>query len=143
MSKHTAWAAGFFEGEGFVYIGRQRPADRINTRYRLIVGITNTERILLEVFSKYWGGNVRPRKPTGLSRKPLFAWALCGQQAERFLAQILPHLRGKKKNKACLAIEFQQRIRPDKRKRTSRGTIAPIDKKEISWREATLLKIRE
>lgn len=81
-AKHTlAWAAGFFEGEGWINIQRKEIKGRV--RHVLNSGITNTEIILLERFRIMFGGRVRPRPGTAISRKPLWEWRAEGLTAEK------------------------------------------------------------
>lgn len=136
MAEHEhAWAAGLFDGEGWLYIkARDNTPDRVSRRFTLNVGITNSETELLDPFLK-WGGRIRPVKGTALTRKQCYAWTIEARAAALFLMDVLPFLRGKKRKKAEIAIEFQARLRPTLRRRESNGTIGLTKAEEIAWRQ--------
>jgi hypothetical protein len=78
------WAAGFFDGEGNVYL-RRRPKRR--TR-EVRVQVTQKLRSPLEQLRDRWGGSLTPTKtPSGCYR-----WRTGGQKAEAFLRAIDPHV---------------------------------------------------
>ncbi len=125
-SRHTPsleWCAGLFEGEGWLCLHRRKAKDRIKTRADLMVGMTNTECVLLEVLANRWGGRLRPRKGTALSRLPLFEWRLEGKKAEIVLLDLLPFLVGAKRSKAEAALTERRNIKPMERREN--GTFKP------------------
>lgn len=138
MTQHThstelAWMAGLFDGEGWVFIKESRRLEVLSkVRHALVIGITNSETNLLTPFLA-WGGRIRPRKGTKLTRKPIFEWRIEAQKATAFLWAIRPYLRGKKAAKADLAIDFQWHI--GKRfGRNKLGQRKPISREELQWR---------
>jgi len=82
--------AAWFDGEGCVH-SRTRQ-----------VSITNSFRPTLEVYARHFGGAVRPRR-TGSINKQLYEWRVCGSNARRFLAAVLPFL-WEKRQQAVLAL---------------------------------------
>lgn len=96
MDTHSiAYYAGFFDGEGYVGNG---------FRGRMEVRIVNTYRpILDEICSKY-GGHVYERKKSNTRHRTAYELAIVGQEdVERFLSDIYPHLREKKKRVDALS----------------------------------------
>ena len=135
MTTDPAWAAGLFEGEGWLYIKATLPRDRRSTKFTLTVGMTNTDPLLLAPYGETWGGRIRPRKGTVLSRKPLLEWRVEARRAEAFLCAILPHIRGAKRSKIEAAVALSQRMRPEWRARMSDGRIRVLTEEELTWRQ--------
>jgi hypothetical protein len=136
-TQHTtiAWAAGLFEGEGSIYVNVTHPPDRQNPRYTVVACMGNTDTALLSVFASLFGGRVRPKRGTALSRKPYWEWRVETAKAEVFLRAILPYLVGQKKAKAVVALQLRERQRLEGRTRTVRGTIGITSKEELQWRQ--------
>lgn len=130
MSKHTdlAWAAGLFDGEGWVFIKERNKFRRLT----LVCGVTNTETALLEPFL-IWGGRLRPRNGTALSKKPVFEWRIEAQKAARFLSAVYPFLRGAKREKAKSGIALQLLLRK-KRARSVDGRFLETSAQDRKWR---------
>lgn len=74
--KHTdlSWCAGVLESEGWITICTRRAKDRTNLRFKLIIGVTNSDLGMLTPFVALWGGRLRPRRGTALTRKQCFEW---------------------------------------------------------------------
>jgi len=85
------WSAGFFDGEGTIYISKQT---------QLIVSVG--QRILepLEVLQRLYGGSLR------LTSTDQHLWFISSGKASNALQQMLPWLTVKR-SQATLAIEFQ------------------------------------
>jgi hypothetical protein len=102
-----SYYAGFLDGEGSVSIDKTR---KTNGRqiWQLVVSISNRNpRALLEMHRRY-GGSLIPRYKTG-RRGMLWQFGLCTGSASRFLSDLLPYLRLKKRQ-ALLALEFQREV---------------------------------
>lgn len=139
-TKHTdIWAAGFFEGEGSIYINRITPDDK-RVKHILRCQITNTELPLLEVFKSNYGGNIRTKKGTLLSKKALWEWYCFGKNAETFLRLIMPYFIGKKLHVATHAIAVRDLM---VRKKTKRGQIAKLSTEDIAERDAHVIEMRK
>ena len=82
---NLSWAAGFFDGDGCVFIGRT------NTLY-VIVTQAETYKANLDELARMFGGVVRkhgvPAKPT---HNQTYRWELCGKPAVAFCKQIEPY----------------------------------------------------
>ena len=115
MSKRDldlAWAAGFFDGEGFVTI--QNRKHRINgveyRGYYLRIGVNHVRREPLEKLVEIFPDTtIRVDKSTKGNRRPRTVWAPSCQKAARILEQMLPYLVNKAQV-AKLGIELQSRI---------------------------------
>jgi hypothetical protein len=107
-----AYVAGLFDGEGSIVIGCSlKRADRRNPSYWLQVGITNTDRELLDWLHTTFGGHISDNShiPSRKERRPCWAWRIMSKEAQGFLIRILPYTRTKKQQ-ALIAIEFQEHM---------------------------------
>jgi len=108
----THYAAGFFDGEGCVYIGKNKPRrDRQSASpdYRLYVKIGNTYRAVLEQFRERWGGSIYSYPPKA-NRRRMHDWAIVSNQAVAFLKDIVALLK-EKQLAAKFGIQFQEHRR--------------------------------
>ncbi len=106
-----AWMAGFFDGEGSIWINKRKP--RRSTRgvspvYMLSVSVTNTMYSGVECFRTYFGGYIRLVRT---KHRPIYRGEAQTKHAMRFLQTLLPYFQVKQKQ-AELAILFQKKIRP-------------------------------
>ena len=87
VKNSIAYAAGFFDGEGYVGLGY---------RLRLEVRVTQTQKRVLDNLKDTWGGGVYPRKIVR-GRRPAFDWVLVEhQKVHKFLKDVYPFLQVKK-----------------------------------------------
>ena len=100
-----AYVAGLVDGEGTIIIACH--SQQKNTFYpQVAIGMCKARRTLNRLKSIY-GGNIHRRKlPSG---KFLDNWTTLCRQAEKFLRDIYPYLRIKKKQ-ADLVFELNERI---------------------------------
>ena len=98
-----AYLAGFFDGEGNIYIQGLRPSRHC---YNLSVRISQANRWILERYRMAFGGLIREIKPTSLTARGIWQWMIAGRQAMAFLKAIYPYLI-LKQGEAKIAIEFQ------------------------------------
>ena len=91
MAVDYAWAAGFFDGEGYVSITRRD--DTIHVR------VSQVEREPLERLKDMFGGHIRDKRTTG-NRKQCFEWNICTlavldffKAIERYVVRSLMHSR--------------------------------------------------
>ncbi len=112
-----AWAAGFFDGEGYVTIRKKvvKPKKETHKEYinhRLRIGLNHVAPEPVYELAKIFGGYVYHEKVTerknsdGCNRKDRYAWILCDDKAREVLVQLLPYLRNKNKV-AALGIELR------------------------------------
>lgn len=99
-----AWAAGFFDGEGYVGIHKNGHG---RGRY-LEVKVSNTDRVPLDLLRDHWGGSISSHRSSAVGAKPAFQWTISSQAASVFLADIQPWLvMAKNQQRVALALEFQ------------------------------------
>ena len=117
-SHDLAWAAGFFDGEGYVTIHKRivKPKKETHKEYiahRLRIGLNHVAPAPVYELSRLFGGYVYHEKITnrknsdGYNRKDRYAWILCDEQAKEVLIQLMPYLRNKNKV-AELGIELRK-----------------------------------
>lgn len=98
-----AWAAGFFDGEGNVYL-RVREKHRAPDVY---VQVTQKDRAPLVELQKRWSGSLTETKtPSGCYR-----WRCGHQKAEAFLRAILAYSLVKRVE-IIRALDERKRVRP-------------------------------
>jgi hypothetical protein len=83
------YLAGYFDGEGCVYI--QRTTKRLTNCLKISVQSSDLE--VLQLFERTFGN--RLAKGRGVNRQ-LWKWEASGKRAQAVLAQLLPYLRGKR-----------------------------------------------
>jgi hypothetical protein len=102
-----AYAAGFFDGEGSVYVSQGRILVN-GHQYFLCASLNNTDFSVLEMLHDWYGGAISLAAQKG-NRKATMRVRLYCQQAKAFLQSILPYL-VIKKEQTMLAIDFQTRL---------------------------------
>lgn len=81
------YAAGFFDGEGYVGIRRSNNNESLNT----VIGVTNQGA--LQRFKDRWGGTLRLQSRAKLGNcKDVWIWSLTGGLAAQFLTDVYPWL---------------------------------------------------
>jgi len=102
-----AWAAGFIDGEGYIYVVKR--GERPNS---IDVGIQcyQIERSPLERLQELYGGSIVARKTPG--RRDGWSWRIHGGTALRVaLPRLIPYLTFKRQ-KAELVLEYAEDMRP-------------------------------
>lgn len=113
MSKthQIAWAAGFFDGEGYITIGRRNTPYKDKTYYHhyLRIGINHVAREPIDEMYRIFGGNIEYNTNVIGNRKPRYRWICNTKKANEVLKMLMPFL--KNKNRACeTAFEYIQTI---------------------------------
>lgn len=111
-----AWAAGFFDGEGYVTIGRRNHKGYIG--HYLRVGVNHVAPEPIVKLHELFGGKVEYTDKVVGNRKPRYRWILNTRAANEFLTTIKPYLINKIKE-AELADTFQSSINPKNSKTLS------------------------
>lgn len=102
-----AYAAGLFDGEGCVYIGKTQRSGRRLPCYRMFCKISMTNDNAIKLLHEHWGGHYGVNKANvPKNYKPLYNWTVPAKKAAKFLLDVLPYLRIKHEQ-ARLALEFQ------------------------------------
>jgi hypothetical protein len=104
------YAAGLFDGEGYVRIATWRKPNSVHTRYQVYGGINMCHRPVIEALQQKFGGNMpNPGARQKPHHRPLYTWNFSSQVAARFLRRVLPYLIVKREE-AELALELQANI---------------------------------
>ena len=140
-----AWMAGFVDGEGSLTIIKQVRKDRPSSAYRAYATISNTNAGVLKIFCKEYGGRIysyRDVREWDAKWKDSYYWICPIVTTRKFLSDILPHLKLKRKQ-AELLLEFINKKHAFRRKeRKGQHGSAPLSEEEISFREKLRLKVR-
>ncbi len=136
------YAAGFFDGEGCVYVGRQKRSDRPSgPSYLLKVQVGQSEPAVLRELRQRWGGTLSQEK-----RRHMWVWQIMSQKAGAFLRDIHSHTRVKSEQIA-VALDFLAN-KGDSRRHTGNARSAPrttpdeIARREWYYNELRRLKRR-
>lgn len=92
------WAAGFFDGEGFVSLPRVKSGAR-----HIRIGVGQLVREPLEVLVDLWGGSIRQEVQE--NGKQFHRWERQSDRGADALREMLPYLRVKREQ-AEIALEF-------------------------------------
>ena len=102
-----AWAAGFFDGEGYVNV--QKRSHPKYTGYYLRIGINHVAIEPLLEMKRLFGGTVVKSDNVIGNRKPRHRWVTSTSNAADTLKQMLPFMHNKNKV-AAIALDFQSTI---------------------------------
>ena len=114
----VAWAAGFFDGEGYVTIQKRNTKAKSGKRYEsyyLRIGINHVSVEPLKEMYRIFGGTIRKQTAHTVigNRHPRHSWQLSCKQAKEALIQMMPYFRNKQKA-AELGIELQNTMSTNK-----------------------------
>lgn len=104
-----AWTAGIIDGEGSIFVMKQGRKDRERTHnYILRVSVQSADRVMTPELKRLFpdGAQFSTQREQRNGWSNTLKWQLNGKKAARFLKEILPYLRVKRRQ-AELAIEFQ------------------------------------
>jgi len=131
----AAYAAGIFDGEGYVGIDKVSKSTGSKTiHYAVRIVISQKDGSLMNWLKSNFGGNVyQQRNGTNYS---IYRWRIHSRKAQQFLAMIYPYL-VIKKEQAKLALEFfDERKERFESQRTDKktGKFNVISQEELNWR---------
>jgi hypothetical protein len=135
-----AWAAGFFDGEGCIHIGKS--IQRQYENYQLVISVTQAEREPLDKLQELFGGFIKSYQATRYTRKYHLHWGLSSIKATNALRAMLPYLTVKREQ-AELALKFQDIKNEPKPRDRATGRMLTFDKtrhREM-YREMRALKV--
>ncbi len=121
----VAWAAGFFDGEGFVTIQKRNTKAKSGKRYEsyyLRIGINHVAVEPLNEMFRIFGGTIRKQSAHSVvgNRHQRHSWQMSCSQAKEALITMMPYFRNKQKA-AELGIELQNTM-SDIKTKTSEET---------------------
>jgi hypothetical protein len=107
----VSWAAGFFDGEGYVVIQKRNHPKYIG--FYLRIGINHVAPEPLIEMKRLFGGSIEIQNPDKIigNRKQRHRWVTSTSNAAETLKKMLPYMKNKNKVSA-LALDFQQTIGP-------------------------------
>lgn len=115
IDTELAWAAGFFDGEGYISCPERNTIHK-NKSYKsnyIRLGINHVDPRPLQRMYHLFGGALEQNIYATGNRKPRCQWKLSCQEAKNFLIQVRPYLINKD-IVADIALEFFQTISPNK-----------------------------
>lgn len=113
-NEELVWMAGIIDGEGCITIRKYLRKHALHPQYWLALILNVVRGQDVSMFPKRFSGRIYPIKaPTNRSR-PYNAWVINCKMASDALKELLPYLVWKKE-KAELAIGFQECIKPGRR----------------------------
>jgi len=127
----SAYAAGFFDGEGTVCISKSTTKGRRFCSYAIALKIPQKKRAPLEFLQSVYGGTIYLIRRRGIS--VLYNLTLMGKDRLPFLESIAPFCIVKKADIQC-AIEYLRR-KPETKDRSCH-----ISEAERDWRESMFQK---
>jgi hypothetical protein len=100
-----AYLAGFFDGEGFIIICKDK--SRVgNVNYRVRIGVSQVVVTPILLFKEYFGGLIQYQKrPESTKHRDIFTWQQHSQKAAYALTTMLPYLTVKREQ-AEFALNF-------------------------------------
>jgi hypothetical protein len=104
-----AWTAGIIDGEGSIFVMRQKRQDRErDTNFILRVSVQSTDPYMTSELKRMFpdGAEFLVVRDSREANSDTMKWQLSGKKAARFLVEILPFMRVKQ-DQAKLAIQFQ------------------------------------
>src|SRR5882762_7888852 len=92
MNMH--YAAGIFDGEGYVYIFKKRVGSKPNhVGYYISAGITMCHYPTIKAFHDKFGGHLNSgSERVNPKHRPQFMWGTANQVAAKFLRAIRPYI---------------------------------------------------
>jgi hypothetical protein len=104
----VAYLAGLIDGDGCLQLRRHT-----NTKFPSFepaLFIASSDRFLLEAVASSWGGHIRAKKGSVLSRKTPYEWYLGGAKAIALLRDLRPHLI-LKSDRAAILLDYWDNCR--------------------------------
>lgn len=126
VAHELAWAAGFFDGEGYVTIQygyTKSPNGKRYHRHTLRIGINHVAPEPLYEMQRLFGGSIEKQKLESVhgNRHPRYRWVLNCSNAAEALKKMMPYFRNKQKV-AELGLELQSTMQ-DNKKQVSEETL--------------------
>ena len=105
---NIAYVAGLFDGDGSVWICKQKTTTHYPARFQMYINVVNTNKEICEILQRKFGGTLRATDYPKHKWKTRYGWYCASQKAKALLKSILPHLIIKKE-RVELALKFQKR----------------------------------
>lgn len=138
------YAAGLFDGEGYIRINRWEKPNSNHVRYQLFGGIGMTFKPVIDLLQQTYGGSLHVNRHSerNANHRDQFGWIVASQTAATFLRRVLPYLIVKR-DEAEIALEVQASIDEWKFKLGNRGGFHPDRDKVFAHRKALAARLFE
>jgi hypothetical protein len=138
------YAAGLFDGEGYIRVNRWAKPGSIHVRYQLFGGIGMAYLPVIQALQATYGGtlNVNRHSVRNPVHRDQFQWNFSSQIGAAFLRRVLPHL-VVKRDEAELALELQSSIDEWKHKLGHHHALHPRRDEIFAEREDLARRIAE
>jgi hypothetical protein len=105
------YAAGLFDGEGYVRVARWEKPNSPHVRYQVVGGIGMTYLPVIEALHRRFGGSINQNRHDlrNPNARIQFTWHIASQTAASFFRKALPHLIVKR-DEVELALKLQDSI---------------------------------
>lgn len=104
-AEECAYAAGFLDGEGCIYVRGPHGKAPHRSSYSICVGLGNDDIRPILFIQRLWGGSISPG-PVRANGKCNSRWTVTAKRATAFLQDVLPFLKVKREQ-AELVLELQ------------------------------------
>jgi len=104
------WLAGLLEGEGYFGMIKNHTGGKVYRYAR--VGVTMTDRDVIERVARLWQTKVFVVKPSGVSKKTAYRAHIFGQRAVQLMRRLFSHM-GERRQRQMTAVFEEEALRPD------------------------------
>ena len=125
---NDAYAAGLFDGEGYVRVATWKKPSSIHTRYQVIAGIGVTYLPVILQLHEAYGGSLHNNRHDlrNPNNRIQFSWVISSKTAASFFKKVMPYLVIKREqvvlattlqeniDKYCHILGNQYRLHPDR-----------------------------
>src|SRR3990167_3665249 len=132
-----AYAAGLFDGEGYVRIARYAKPNSTHVRWQVVAGIGMPYKPIIVAWGKQFKGSlyVNDHSKRNANHRPQFMWDSKSKDACAFLRQVLPFL-VVKREEAILCLDLQANIETYKFKLGNRFWKHPNHAGIVAYRQS-------
>lgn len=138
------YAAGIFDGEGYVRISKWENPEKTKVRNQIYAGLNVTFRPVIEALKETYGGSIHVNRHSlrKANHRDVFVWNVSSQNAARFFRLILPYLIIKREE-VELALELQASIDEWKFRLGNKWAYHPERDAVLAHRDDLRLRISE
>lgn len=138
------YAAGLFDGEGYVRISKWENPEKTKVRNQIYAGLNVTFRPVIEALQGTYGGSIHVNRHSlrNPNQRDCFVWNVSSQKAATFFRLILPYLIIKREE-VELALELQASIDEWRFKLGNRWAYHPERDAVLAYRDSIARRISE
>jgi len=128
-----AYAAGYIDGDGCIYLGKTIQKPKMITVYEYYIQVVSVKRPVLDQFQIIWGGYIN-KKPFKPNHRDAYCWTIKGRISAYFAQDIHPFLVDKH-SQAWMLLMFSHLI--------TFNEFKTLDKDLVNKREELITDIRK